>query len=443
MGHRGRDKTRHVMTTEPQSLDTLRRPASTDMQHTLLPNGSSCYALQTATPGLTKLLIRFDHPSHFSTHKTVAEIAFQLMKSGTTRLNTLEFVGQMEETGAMLMCSAGQDSGVVEFTSLDDEFPAVFALIMEMISSPSMPEDEFARIHRIGVENWQISRKQPHVLAREQMTSTLFAGHPYGTLVTGESLHALTHHDVVQFHREMIQGIKPVFFLASYDTDRAVSVLAERMSLHLFGGSPLQNGAPETISSCGHPEGVNQHIVVPDTVQSAIRMGRRAFTRSHPEYVAAKVATTILGGYFSSRLMANLREDKGYTYGVGAGLITMASGGYLTISAEVGSDHLTNAMAEIRKELDTLCHQPADPDELQTVKQYLRGAALRETDGAFNRLALLAALQRQGLPFDWPAHYIANLELVSEEDVLRFARQWLVSDHLTTITAGLDIKYNQ
>jgi len=437
MGNRGRDKTRDVMTTEQQTPETLRRPVAAEMQHTVLPNGSPCYALQTATPGLTKLILRFDHSSHFSTHKTVAEITFQLMKSGTQQLNTHEFVSRMEETGAMLMCSSGHDSGVVEFTALDDEFSAVIALVMEMITTPSMPEDEFARIHRIGVENWRISRKQPQVLAREQMISTLFAGHPYGTLVTGDSLEALTHQDVLLFHRSMIQGMMPVFFLAAHDTDRAISVLADMVGSFTFGGVSLQNGSRETRESFTTPDLTYQHILVPDTVQSAIRIGRKAFTRSHPDYVAGKVTATILGGYFSSRLMANLREDKGYTYGVGAGLITLASGGYLTISAEVGSGHLTQALAEIRKELARLCNEPVEEDELQTVKQYLRGAALRETDGAFNRLALLAALQRKDLPFDWPAHYIANLELVSAEDVLRFSRQWLLSEDLVTITAGL------
>lgn len=431
------------MATEQNIRKTAQSAVAPAISKVLLPNGSECYTLPTASAGLTRVIIRFDHPADFSLHKTEAELAFQLMKSGTTRLSTAEFVSQMEETGAMLISSAGNDSGAVEFTVLDDELSTILPLVMEMIHSPSMPEDEFARIHQIGKENWRISRKQPQVLAREQMMHTLFADHPYGTLVTGESLEALTHADVVQFQRNMVQKIRPVFFLSSIDVEGAVKALAAVVQDYPFGVVPTQNGAAPINAQSDQSKGTSQHITVPGTVQSAIRMGRRVFTRSHPDYIIGKVASTILGGYFSSRLMANLREDKGYTYGVGAGLITLVSDGYLTISAEVGSNHLTHALSEIHKELDKLCHELVDEDELQTVKQYLRGAALRESDGAFSRLALLASLQRQNISFDWPAHYIAGLEMVSGEDVLRFANEWLSPAKLTTVTAGVEINGNQ
>lgn len=401
-------------------------------------NGSDFFGLKTSSPGLCKVIIRFDHPWLFAAENTLADFTFQLIKSGTTTKDTFTFVSCVEETGMMLSNTVSPDSAVVEFVVLDDQLDTALPLVMEMINRPSFPEDEFRRIKTLGFENWLISRRQTHVLAREQFMQSLFDGHPYGKIATGEEINAYTLDDVKRIHSQIVQNIHPTIFAASYHPETTARAIEK--DVQLFLPVSLSPGPrPETSQyqqKSGTHKGTMGHIPLPDTVQSSIRMGRQLFTRGHHEYIYAKLATTILGGYFSSRLMANLREDKGYTYGVGAGLATLASAGYLTISADVGSEHLNNALEEISREIDKLRNEPVDEDELQTVKQYLRGTALRETDGVFNRLSLYAMLMRQGLEPEWMDSFVAGLELVTSDDILAFSKKWFKNSDFTTITCG-------
>jgi len=111
--------------------------------------------------------------------------------------------------------------------------------------------------------------------------------------------------------------------------------------------------------------------------------GKILFPRNHPDYVGMAILSTILGGYFGSRLMANIREDKGYTYGIGSGLVSMRHSGYLYIASDVGANVREQAVEEIYKEIDRLCNDLVSTEELNLVRNYMTGAFLRNIDGPF------------------------------------------------------------
>ncbi|MFO7723790.1 MAG: pitrilysin family protein [Bacteroidales bacterium] len=404
-----------------------------------LDNGLNVNALKSPSQGLVKMILSYDKPAQFAAASTLAEITFQLLKSGTRKHDLFSFVSLMEETGVMISANAFSDYGVIEFVVLEDQFDSLLPLIMEMISVPAFPEDEFERIRTLALQNWRISRQQTHMVAREQFMKEMYHGHPYGIIPTEELLLSMKLEDVRGFHKTAIAEGSPVIYLAAFAPESITGVLN-----NYFGRMPVVLGKSEspvgTFSSVSPVDRQNVlALTIPGSVQSSIRIGRRLFTRNHPDFVAGKVTATILGGYFSSRLMANLREDKGYTYGVGAGIIPLVLDGYLTVSAEVGNEHLQNAVEEITKEIKRLRTEMVDHEELMTVKQYISGSMLRETDGIFNQLSLLATLTRQGVDAGWLHRYMHQVASVSAEDILRFADQYLNPDDLLQVTCGKQI----
>lgn len=400
-----------------------------------LVNGANLWSLRTTSPGLTKVIISYVNPELFASQPFTAEMTFQLMKSGTSDLDTFQFVSQLEETGVMLSNYVNADCGTVEFVVLDDQLEALFPLISSMLQDPSFPEDEFERIRALGLQNWKVSRKQTHAVARDHLMSVLFHGHPYGVTIVEEDITGMNPDDVARFHAEAVINSKPSLFIASYNPEDVCKLIENGL---IFSEKPSINSRDQIRLSAesNAADEAFRRIPMDGSVQSSIRIGRRLFNRTHAGYVAGKVTATILGGYFSSRLMANLREDKGYTYGVGAGLVSLARDGYLTVSADVGNEHVNDAVGEILKEIERMRSERVDEEELNTVKQYIEGSTLRELDGVFSQLSLLATLDRQGLDAEWVNGFFQVLYGISSADVQNFSNQYLQEQDLIEVICG-------
>lgn len=410
-------------------------PSISNGHPTVLSNGSGFVSLRTSEPGLVKVTLSFDNPAIFAPNPIIPEITFQLLKSGTSRLSTFELVSRLDETGVMFSSFATPDYGVMEFVVLEDQLGIVIPLVFEMLAEPSFPEDEFRRVKALAIQNWKVSRQKTHAIASENFMQAIFSNHPYGAGITEEDLEALSLDDIRSFHQHHVLGSLLTFYVAGFNPDKIAGTIESTLGM-LPLPSTTQRKAPVIERLSGPSGSVPSHTPMEGSTQSSIRTGRILFPRSHAQYAAAKVAATILGGYFSSRLMANLREDKGYTYGVGAGVVSMVLGGYLTISADVGKAYRQDALQEIFKEVARMGQEKVDEEELQTVKQYISGSLLRETDGIFNQLNLLANLRRQGLNAGWLSGYFNRVANISSDQVLGFMQTWCKENDLITVTCG-------
>jgi zinc protease len=284
------------------------------------------------------------------------------------------------------------------------------------------------------MQNWKVSRQKTGQIAMEHFMYHIFKGHPYGTVISGEDIGHLSVDDIISFHRNCILYAAPEISLATWNTDRTLNLL-EKYFKPVY--SSLSSGTINNkFTSSPQPTEIPFHTPLDGSIQSSIKIGRQMFSRLHPMYAAGKIAMTILGGYFSSRLMANLREDKGYTYGVGAGLVPMALAGYLFISADVGKQYLSQAIGEINKEIIRLANEPIENEELQVVKHYLNGGLMRETDGVFNQLGMIASLSRNGLQPGWLDLYLKNMQQVTPENICEFMQMYCKEKDLITVTCG-------
>ena len=179
------------------------------------------------------------------------------------------------------------------------------------------------------------------------------------------------------------------------------------------------------------------YIEKENALQSAIRIGRIFPNKTHHDYFGLKILNTVLGGYFGSRLMKNIREDKGYTYGIGSGILSLKESGYFFISTEVGSDVTQLALNEIYKEIETIRTTPIPQEELDLVKNYLLGQLLSSCDGPFSMAAMFENANEYGLDYTHYNNYIACIKEISPTTLLELAVKYLNKSDLKELEKSL------
>jgi len=174
----------------------------------------------------------------------------------------------------------------------------------------------------------------------------------------------------------------------------------------------------------------------PEALQSAIRMGVPAINRTHPDFPALQVLNTVLGGYFGSRLMANIREEKGYTYGIGSGMSSLKHGAALFIATEVGADVCKLAVNEIEKELNSLQNELIPEAELSLVRNFLMGSLLGSLENVFSHADKFKNLHFAGLDYDYYDRYVNTIKTVTADRLQELAKQYLNFDQFYKVIVG-------
>ncbi|MNR03395.1 Peptidase M16 inactive domain protein [compost metagenome] len=174
----------------------------------------------------------------------------------------------------------------------------------------------------------------------------------------------------------------------------------------------------------------------PEALQSAIRIGQLAINRKHKDFSGLQILNTVLGGYFGSRLMANIREDKGYTYGIGSGISSLQQAGYLFISTEVGADVCGAALTEIYKEIDLLKTTLIGEDELNLVRNYMLGSMLGSLENVFSHADKFKNIYFSGLDYDYYSRYIETVKTITAEELLALANKYFTTESFTEVVIG-------
>ncbi|MEO8759818.1 MAG: pitrilysin family protein, partial [Bacteroidia bacterium] len=283
-------------------------------------------------------------------------------------------------------------------------------------------------------QKFLVNSQKVDMLARRIYSELLFGKtHPYGLEVKVEDFDTTKRTAIVNF------------FKTHYTHHNCTIIVSGKLPANLqtvlnnhFGKEKW--GVASNIEKAYTPAQTttqNIHYVErPDAVQSAIRMGRKLFNKTHPDYFNFQVLNTIFGGYFGSRLMANIREDKGYTYGIGSGLASLAHDGYFFISTEVGSDVTKDALKEVYKEIDIIQNDLVSADELETVKNYILGQFLRSVEGPFSLADKFKGVWEFGLDYSYYDNYFNAVKSVTSQQIRDLAGKYLQKKDLIELVVG-------
>jgi len=353
-----------------------------------------------------------------------------LLFSGTKDQTSVEINSAINRLGGFLDTGLSSENAVISMYCLKENLPELFDIILDAISNVSFREDEVEELLANRKQKLQISREKVSYLAQSNFQQELFASDDrYSTVLEDADFDAVTHKKLVAFHLEyFLKGLERVVIVGNIERD-TIKELVEK-------SKPLASRQePEFAQTLENRIG-SKHVEKEGALQSAIRVGRTLFNKNHPDYLDFLVLNTILGDYFGSRLMSNIREDKGYTYGIGSMVAELNHTGYFLIATEVGKDVREAALQEISNELEHLRTELVPEEELELVRNYMRGQLLKSADGPYAMTDLYLSVILQGKGLDFYNEALEAINSITPERIQQLANRYLQWDQMSIVSAG-------
>jgi zinc protease len=364
----------------------------------------------------------------------LAEMTATVVRTGTTRRVSRQIEEDLRRIGADLSSSAGADTTGIGFAGLSELAEPLLGLVNELAREAAFPEPEFERERRQKLEEVKLDRTQPSFLASERLRKVLFGAHPYATPAPTEAqVAAYERSDLTQVYREFYTPANALLVMVG-DFDTASMLKSIEKAFDGWAGKkPTASPAPAP----ANPKGRRVYLVhVPGAVQTQILAGCHAITRKHADWVKLGLTNSLYGGAFNSRLVMNIREDKGYTYSPRSGINAFRQHGYFSVSAAVRNDVVAASLTEIFYELDQLRSLPVPEPELADARNYLSGIfsmGLATQDGLLTQLATVAL---NDLPDDYLETYREKVRALTPADLLATARKYFDSANMQIVVVG-------
>lgn len=399
-----------------------------------LKNGIKVYTINSGSQELTKIEFIFKAGMYYQTQPLLASATNNLLETGTKSYTANELSDNIDFFGSFFECNVSQDFSSLALYSLNKYLDKSLHYVEEIIKYPTFPKDEFDIYLSNKKQKHLVNSQKVNVIARRRFSELLFGEkHPYGVDVKTGDFDKLTLDRIKEFYKS--------YYHSGNCTIVASGKLAENLvdTLDQFFGKEKWGGADAIVIPKIELDTTTQqkHFVEkPDAIQSAVRIGRVLFNKKDPDYFKFQVLNTILGGYFGSRLMANIREDKGYTYGIGSGLSSLVHGGYFFISTEVGTDVTNDTLKEIYKEIKLLREEEVDADELETVRNYVLGQFLRSVDGPYSLADKFKAVWEFDLGYDYFEKYFDAVKTITPKEIKDLANKYLQEKDLIELVVG-------
>ena len=397
-----------------------------------LDNGIPVYEINMGSQEVVKIEIMV-RSGRTNEHKhIVARATSRLIREGTREISSADLAEKIDFYGGTLSTPVNLDTASIVLYCLTKHFGQLIPLLADMLYNPSFPEKELQTFIETNQQRLLVDLTHNDVIAYRHITEQIYgAEHPYGYNSQAATYAALTRDDLVKHHREYYVPENMVIFISGRLNSKCMELLNQYIGQVRPGQAPaiLIPAIPANLPS-------SVRIKNSGTVQSAIRIGRRLFPRTHPDHDGFYVLNTILGGYFGSRLMANIREDKGYTYSIHSSLDTMTYDGCWFISTEVSHESIEDALKQSYHEMAILQEKTVPPMELKMVRNYLLGTYLQMVDGPFNVADVIKTLVIDLVPLSSFEHIVETTRTITPTRLRELARQYLNKEDMWEVVVG-------
>jgi predicted Zn-dependent peptidase len=401
--------------------------------HQKLDNGCNIFCFNSGDQELVRIEWIFSN-IRFNEDKPLLNLAVNAMVTeGTSKLTASQIADKVDFYGAFLQVDYGYDQSLVTLYSLNKHLQHTLPVIRDIITDSVFPEKELETYVRNQQQKLQVSMQKNDYVARRVFNKALYGNTLYGLGADGDTYKKLRREDMLIHFKQMYQPSNCTIIIAGKIEPGTIDLVTSTFDKDWKNAdTPADTTQPELKSAGEHFYFTEK----PDALQSAIRMGLPVINRTHADFPALQVLNTVLGGYFGSRLMANIREDKGYTYGIGAGLTSLKHTGSLFIATEVGADVCKAAMTEIEKELNLLKTELIPDEELSLVRNFLLGSLLGSLENVLSHADKFKNLYFAGLDYDYYERYVDVVKTVDASRLKELANQYLNFDQFYKVVVG-------
>ena len=398
-----------------------------------LDNNIPVHIINAGTQDIVKLDLIFEAGIWYQNKMITASTTNSLLNTGTKKYTELEIAHEIDYYGAYLDFNVDRDFAHVTLFTLKKYFNNTIEILSDIIKNPIFPENEFNISINKKKQQFIVDSSKVKTVAGREFSKLLFGdNHPYGKMAELKDFDNITTLDLKQFHADFYTPDNCKIILSGKINDDIFNQLNEKLGNNWKGKKNIIDN-DFTIKTSSQKE----HIFTKkDAVQSALRIGRIMFSRNHPDFVGMQILNTILGGYFGSRLMKNIREDKGYTYGIGSVVVPMKNNGYFAIVSEVNAKVCKDAISEIYKEITILKEELISNDELLLVKNYLKGDIIKSFDGPFAIADKYKILIENNLSTEYFNKFVNIVDNITNKELMKLAQKYLSTDGLIDVVAG-------
>lgn len=396
-----------------------------------LSNGVPVYSFHSQQQEVLKIELVFDAGSIYAQKRGIGSLFTKMMLCGTHNLTAQLVVNQFDQWGGFAEFSQKTSRLHVSVYGMTRYFEKYLRGIKEILEHISFPESELIIQKQIAVQGIQLNNEKPANIASEAFRIAVFGeSHPYGKVVKENDVKDVRQADLVEFHKNVLKDQSFKLFVSGELPSDFLSTLDS-----IFGQKELKNKVKQEISL---ETKSSSHILLEkkDNMQSTIRIGNILFGRKHPDAMKFQVTNTIFGGYFGSRLMKNIREEKGYTYGISSGLIPAGPGGYFMIGTDVVKENTQETIDEIKKEMSILQNEKVADSELEIVKNYMIGSLANGVNNSFDIMEKNQKIILEDFPEGYYDNYLENIKSVTAADVLEMSQKYLNYDAFFEVIVG-------
>jgi len=388
-----------------------------------LDNKVPVYAMNAGAQDVVMVEWVFDAGNWYDKQPMVAATTNFLIKNGTTSKSAYQINDFFEFHGAYLNRSCYNETASITLHCLSKHLETLLPVVREIIETSIFPEQELAIYIQNQKQRLSVNLQKCDFIANRLIDEYLFGiNHPYGTYSNAEDYDALNTDVIKAFYKQYyLNGSCKIFVAGKMPTGY------ESMLNKAFGTLPLHADAPVVVEHPVVTASQKKVEIINDEngVQGAIRMARPFPNRHHPDFQKAHVLNTLFGGFFGSRLMSNIREDKGYTYGIHSYFQNHVHASAWMISTEAGRDVCAATIAEVIKEMELLRNEPVDKEELDLVRNYMIGSLLGDLDGPFQLIGRWKNYVLNGLDENYFYKSIETIKSVTPEELQRLANTYL------------------
>ena len=417
------------MTQPPLTIpSTIEVPQA--VRHTA-PNGTPIYAINCPEYEVVRVSFVFHAGTITQRHPFTASATANMLAEGSENMTSQQIAERLDYYGSYFDINIDRDYSYITFCTLSKFFAQTAEVIEEVILRPTFPEREVSIYSAKRRQQLTIERRKVETIARENFAQAIFGkSHPYGISYPESAYDTLCREDINEHYQRRYTAENCIVICSGSISEDVLKRITDITS-------QIHNSAEK--DEIAFPPFDTQHEVLVQhdgAVQSSIRMGRLLFTRAHEDFIPMQVLSTTLGGYFGSRLMQNLRERNGFTYGVFSAMVNFQNTGYLAIATQVGTDVTEQALEQIAIEIDTLRNELVSEQELSLVKNIMAGEMMRILDGPFGIADVTTENILCGFDNSHIADNLRRIRTTTPEEIRSLAQKYLDPNDIVTVVAG-------
>ena len=401
---------------------------------TTLPNGIPLTVINAGEQEVVRMDVLFSGGRWQQSQKLQALFTNRMLREGTTKYTAATIAEKLDYYGSWLELSSSSEYAYITVYSLNKYLAKTLEVVESMIKEPLFPQKELQTILDTNIQQYLVNTSKVDFLAHRSLLKSLYGEqHPCGKIVMEEDYYTITPEVLREFYERYYHSGNCSIFLSGKVTDDIISRVTDIFGIP-FGQYQLQM-PKSSFPFAAIPE---KRIFTEreDAMQSAVKMGCTTITREHPDYPKLRVLMTLFGGYFGSRLMSNIREDKGYTYGISAGVVFYPDSGLLIVSTETDNEYVELLIQEVYHEIDRLHLDPVSAEELRIVRNYMLGEMCRSYESPFSLSDAWIFIATSGLKDDYFARSLQAVNEITPAEIQDLAQRYLCKETLKEVIAG-------